>query len=57
MTSNPSNPRGQGWLSPLVHLSNNWLSLTGVVMLIGILAYAFLIMEPVQTELAVQGTA
>jgi len=31
MTSNPSNPRGQGWLSPLVHLSNNWLSLTGVV--------------------------
>ena len=29
----PNNPRGtgRGWLSPLVHLSSNWISLTGVV--------------------------
>jgi hypothetical protein len=29
----PSNPqsRDRGWLSPFIHLSNNWISLTGVV--------------------------
>src|SRR5262249_34968879 len=31
MPINPSNGRGRGWLSPLIHLSNNWISLTGVV--------------------------
>jgi hypothetical protein len=31
---NPNNPerRNQGWLSPVVHLSNNWMSLIGVVL-------------------------
>lgn len=31
MTSNSSAPRGRGWLSPFVHLSNNWISLAGVI--------------------------
>src|SRR5215471_15500572 len=31
MTSNDSVPRGRGWLSPFVHLSNNWISLAGVI--------------------------
>ena len=31
MTPNSSVPRGRGWLSPFVHLSNNWISLAGVV--------------------------
>src|SRR5437016_283021 len=31
MTTNQSNPRASGWLSPIVHLSSNWISLTGVV--------------------------
>src|SRR2546423_10308414 len=30
MTNN-INPGGRGWLSPFVHLSNNWLSLAGVI--------------------------
>ena len=30
-TADTPNPRYPGWLSPLVHLSNNWISLTGVV--------------------------
>src|ERR1700682_6272279 len=30
MTTLPSPPRGR-WLSPLLYLSNNWISLTGVV--------------------------
>jgi hypothetical protein len=31
MTPTNSERKGRGWLSPLVHLSNNWISLTGVV--------------------------
>lgn len=31
MTPNNSNANGRGWLSPLIHLSNNWISLAGVV--------------------------
>src|SRR5271157_5276913 len=31
MTPNNSEMRGRGWLSPLIHLSNNWISLAGVV--------------------------
>ena len=31
MTPNNSERRGRGWLSPLIHLSNNWISLAGVV--------------------------
>ena len=32
MTPNNSEPRRGRWLSPLIHLSNNWISLTGVVL-------------------------
>ena len=32
MIPNNPEPRGRGWLSPIVHLSNNWISLTGVVL-------------------------
>src|ERR1035437_4549958 len=32
MTPNHSEPGSRGWLSPLVHLSNNWVSLAGVVL-------------------------
>src|SRR5690349_20840667 len=31
MTPNNPNRIGPGWLSPLIHLCNNWISLTGVV--------------------------
>ena len=31
MTPNNPERRGRGWLSPLIHLSNNWISLAGVV--------------------------
>ena len=31
MSSNSATPRGRGWLSPFVHLSNNWISLAGVI--------------------------
>src|SRR5215831_19863242 len=31
MTPDNSNRRPGGWLSPVVHLSNNWISLAGVV--------------------------
>jgi len=31
MTQNTSANRGRGWLSPVIHLSNNWISLAGVV--------------------------
>jgi len=32
MTPNqPKRPMG-GWLSPVVHLSNNWISLAGVIL-------------------------
>ena len=31
MTPNQSDRRGRGWLSPIIHLSNNWISLAGVV--------------------------
>ncbi len=31
MTPNQSDPRGRSWLSPIIHLSSNWVSLTGVV--------------------------
>jgi hypothetical protein len=31
MSPNSSDRNGRGWLSPLVHLSNHWLSLAGVV--------------------------
>ena len=31
MTPNNSESRGGGWLSPVVHLCNNWISLAGVV--------------------------
>src|SRR5438067_2509899 len=30
ITDNPKRT-GQGWLSPVVHLANNWISLTGAV--------------------------
>ncbi len=29
--TNPSGSPLRGWLSPVVHLSNNWISLLGVV--------------------------
>ena len=32
MTPNQPDLRGRGWLSPLIHLSNNWISLAGVVL-------------------------
>jgi hypothetical protein len=32
MTSNDSRGSGGRWLSPLIHLSNNWISLAGVVL-------------------------
>jgi nitrate/TMAO reductase-like tetraheme cytochrome c subunit len=32
MTPNITNSQGRGWLSPLIHLSNNWISLAGVVL-------------------------
>ncbi len=31
MTPNSPNPKKPGWLSPVIHLSNNWISLAGVV--------------------------
>ncbi|HEY2017147.1 MAG TPA: NapC/NirT family cytochrome c, partial [Bryobacteraceae bacterium] len=31
MTPNQSERKNRGWLSPIVHLSNNWISLAGVV--------------------------
>ncbi|HTX36862.1 MAG TPA: NapC/NirT family cytochrome c [Bryobacteraceae bacterium] len=31
MTPHSSNPKKLGWLSPVIHLSNNWISLAGVV--------------------------
>jgi nitrate/TMAO reductase-like tetraheme cytochrome c subunit len=31
MTPNQLNPKNRGWLSPVIHLSNNWISLAGVV--------------------------
>jgi nitrate/TMAO reductase-like tetraheme cytochrome c subunit len=31
MTPNNPERRGRGWLSPIIHLSNNWISLAGVV--------------------------
>jgi nitrate/TMAO reductase-like tetraheme cytochrome c subunit len=32
MTPNDSARRGRGWLAPFIHLSNNWISLIGVVL-------------------------
>ena len=32
MTPNNLSKGGGGWLSPLIHLSNNWISLAGVVL-------------------------
>ena len=32
MTPNNTDRGGRGWLSPVVHLSNNWISLIGVVL-------------------------
>jgi hypothetical protein len=32
MTPNNPERRGPGWLSPIVHLSNNWISLVGVAL-------------------------
>src|ERR1700687_1189389 len=32
MTPNKPAPGGRGWLSPFIHLSNNWISLLGVVL-------------------------
>jgi nitrate/TMAO reductase-like tetraheme cytochrome c subunit len=32
MTPNNLSKGGSGWLSPLIHLSNNWISLVGVVL-------------------------
>ena len=32
MTPNNPNSQARGWLSPLIHLSNNWISLAGVVL-------------------------
>ena len=29
---NPIRRNGGGWLSPLVHLANNWVSLVGVIL-------------------------
>jgi len=31
MTPNQSDLRDRSWLSPIIHLSSNWVSLTGVV--------------------------
>ena len=31
MTPDNSNQGGRGWLSPVIHLANNWISLAGVV--------------------------
>jgi hypothetical protein len=31
MTPNNPNRRAGGWLSPIIHLSNNWISLAGVI--------------------------
>ncbi|MGO9255397.1 MAG: cytochrome c3 family protein [Bryobacteraceae bacterium] len=31
MTPNQPNRKNRGWLSPVIHLSNNWISLAGVV--------------------------
>src|SRR3954470_4924046 len=31
MTPDNPNTRGRGWLAPVVHLANNWISLAGVV--------------------------
>ena len=31
MTPNSPKPKSAGWLSPVIHLSNNWISLAGVV--------------------------
>ena len=31
MTPNNSDRSKRGWLSPLIHLSNNWISLAGVI--------------------------
>jgi len=31
MTPDHSSRRSRAWLSPLIHLSNNWISLAGVV--------------------------
>jgi MFS family permease len=44
-----------GYIAHATHSFTLALSVTGGAMLIGILAYAFLIMEPVQTELATEG--
>src|SRR3954465_3248867 len=32
MSTNLTTPGGRGWMSPFVHLSNNWISLLGVVL-------------------------
>src|SRR5947209_16940811 len=32
MTSDHSGGRPRAWLSPIIHLSNNWISLVGVVL-------------------------
>ena len=32
MTPNQSEPPARGWLSPVIHLSNNWISLAGVIL-------------------------
>jgi len=32
MTPDNSQPKSKGWLSPIIHLSNNWMSLVGVVL-------------------------
>ena len=32
MTPTQTGRSGRGWLSPVIHLSNNWISLTGVVL-------------------------
>jgi nitrate/TMAO reductase-like tetraheme cytochrome c subunit len=32
MTPNNPGNNGRGWLSPLIHLSNNWISLAGVIL-------------------------
>src|SRR3954463_10825583 len=31
MTPDNPNIKGRGWLAPVVHLANNWISLAGVV--------------------------
>ena len=28
----PTNPKGRGWLAPIIHLSNNWISLLGTIL-------------------------